>query len=295
MEPPQISIVIVTWNSADVVGPCLVSLEAHAPRRPWEAVVVDNASTDDTVALTRTSAPWAHVVANSTNRGLAAAINQGLVASRGEYLIVANPDVRLHEAAIDALCDLLDRRPEAAFAIPQLMQKDGQDQVSVGSLPRLREALGGSLVGRNDRAAGFWWRSWKHDEEFPIAHGQEACFAVRRQAAAHVGALNEAYPLDWEGIDWSARAREAGWEIWFCPRARITHLGGASIRKAPARWIVQSHVGMYQYFKARTRPAVRPFLWASIVARALVKLLAHSAGMSSYDRAHRRARLSKAR
>lgn len=282
---------IVTWNSADIVLPCLHSLEQHPPSSAWEAIVVDNGSRDNTAEAIRTQTPWANIIANARNRGLASAINQGLMASSGEVVVISNPDVLFHDGAIDALCDVLDRRPRAAFAIPQLVQEDGHLQASVGNLPRLREALWGSLFTRSAEG-GFWWRSWKHDEELAIEHGQEACYAVRRDAVADVGPLDEGYPLDWEGIEWSARMRDAGWEIWFCPRARITHLGGASIRKAQARWIVQSHWGMYRYFKPRNRLLLRPVLWLAVAARATAKLGVHIAGHAGYDRAHRRSRLS---
>ena len=120
-----------------------------------------------------------------------------------------------------------------------------------------------------------------------IGRGHEAAYAVRRAAVEEVGLQDEGFRLDWEGIDWTARFRDAGWEVWLCPAASVVHLGGASIRQVPFRWVVSSHRGMYRYF-AKRRPAYwRPALALAIGARAVVKLAATAGGMAMYERGHR--------
>ena len=135
--------------------------------------------------------------------------------------------------------------------------------------------------------AGFWWDGWAHDVERPIGRGHEAAYLVRRSAAEAVGDQDERFPLDWEGIDWTDRFREAGWQVWLCPDAEVVHLGGASIRQVPFRWVVSSHRGMYRYF-AKRRPAYwRPALAVVIGGRAAVKLAATAVGVAMYERGHR--------
>ena len=110
---------------------------------------------------------------------------------------------------------------------------------------------------------------------------------MRRAAVDDVGPQDEAFRLDWEGIDWTARFRDAGWEVWLCPAAEVVHLGGASIRQVPFRWVVSSHLGMYRYF-AKRRPAYwRPILAVVIGGRAAVKLAATAGGLAMYERGHR--------
>jgi len=111
----------------------------------------------------------------------------------------------------------------------------------------------------------------------------------RRAAVEEIGLQDEDFFLDWEGIDWAARAQEAGWEVWFCPRAEVTHSGGASIRQAEARWVVASHRGIYRYFRKRMPAAARPLLASALATRAAVKLGAVWAGARMYERAHRTA------
>ena len=264
--------------------------------------MVDNGSADGSVAAVRRYQPHVRVVVNGRNRGLPAANNQGIAAARGATLLICNPDVVFQAGAAAALVQLLERRPMAGIAVPRLHYPDGGLQTSAGDLPTLGEALlgrqaqrwhrrDGSTAGQSDHGeeppGGFWWDGWAHDEERRIGRGHEAAYAVRRSAADQVGPQDEAFRLDWEGIDWTARFRDAGWEVWLCPAAKVVHLGGASIRQVPFRWVVWSHRGMYRYFAKRRPWYWRPALAAVIGVRAMAKGAATAAGVAMYERAHR--------
>ena len=284
MTPVDVSIVIVNWNSGDHLAGCLRSLLENPPSRPWTVVVIDNASSDGSVEGAKKVMPRATFVHNAENRGLAAANNQGMVAVAAPVVVLSNPDVTFAPGALDALCDLLDRHPKAALAVPQLLQSNGSRQVSAMRLPTTGEALVPTL---RRRALN---KTAPHDREVRIGHGADACFAVRRSAAAAVGALDERFPLDWEAIEWSRRFARAGWEAWFTPAARVTHAGGVSVRQVPYRWIARSHVGMYRYLVG-DRPWLAPVAAPVVAARAAVKAAATAAGAARYDSAHERARL----
>jgi GT2 family glycosyltransferase len=284
--PPAISIVIVTWNSRDRVVELLHSLAANPPKRTYEVIVVDNASRDGTVEAVKVVAPEVIVVANRINRGLPAANNQGMLAARGDFIVISNPDVVYQAGAVDALIGLLERRPEAGFAFARLHHPDGTLQTCTGDLPTVREALTGKaarLHRPDGRPQGFWWHGWEHNEEVPIGHGGESCYATRRSTVAAIGLQDERFRLDWEGIEWVARGAELGWASWFCPAAQVVHVGGASIRQTPLRWIVWTHLGMYRYLKPRTPLVTRPLLAAIISVRAVAKLLKTLGGGRSYD------------
>lgn len=321
--PCQVSVIIVNWNARDALLGCLQSLATYPPvglgtgrptgadpppagadplagaeppragaeGRTWEIIVVDNGSVDGSVDAVRSRYPHVRVIANPNNRGLPAANNQGIALASGAALLICNPDVVFQPGAAAALVGLLARHPRAGIVIPRLRYPDGGLQTSAGDLPTLGEALKGRQAQRQRRAtglpAGFWWDGWAHDEERPIGRGHEAAYVVRRAAADEVGPQDERFRLDWEGIDWTARFHDAGWEIWLCPDAEVVHLGGASIRQVPFRWVVSSHRGMYRYF-AKRRPAYwRPALAAMIGGRAAVKLAATAGGLAMYERAHR--------
>jgi GT2 family glycosyltransferase len=295
---PAISVVIVNWNAGDAIIECLHSLADNAPSVPWEAVVVDNASDDGSPAAVRSAAPWARLIENAENVGLAVANNQGMAATTGDTILISNPDVIYRAGAVDALFDLLQRRPRAAFAFARLLHPDGTVQTCAGDLPRLSDALLGRQVARwrsrAQKASGFWWDGWAHDEERPIGHGGEACYLVRRAALADIGPQDPRYRLDWEGFDWSERAWAAGWECWFCPTAEVVHTGGVSIRQETSRWIVRSHRGMYRYFADRRPAWTRPLLGAAFGARAGLKLMAAATGAPLHELALRGRRLNRA-
>ena len=287
MTGADLSVVIVNWNSGGHLAACLRSLADHRPTRSWSAVVVDNGSTDGSMAEAEAVAPWATYVRNSANRGLAAANNQGMIAAAARYTVFANPDVTFERGSIDALSDLLDRRPLAALAVPQLVQDDGSLQVSAAKLPTFFETMVPRMRQRSR------WGDLPHDREVRIGHGTDACFAVRRSAVSAVGGLDERYPLDWEAIDWSRRFARAGWEVWFSPAARVRHAGGVSVRQVPYRWIAQSHVGMYRYLVA-DRHWLAPVVAVLTAARAAVKAAATAMGSAQYDTARAKARLPPA-
>ena len=278
----SVGVVVVNWNSGGHLGRMLASLQEHPPAEPIDVVVVDNGSTDGSAEQAAAAHPWARLIRNPANRGLAAANNQGLAATAGPYVLIANPDVELAPGALDALVGCMERHDRAAVAVPRLVSPDGSPQTSAGELPTLAQAL----VGR--RARGLWRDGWDHAEERPIGRGAEACYLVRRRAIEEVGPQDERYRLDWEGIDWTQRLTAAGWEVWLAPGAVVTHAGGASIAGARLRWVVESHRGMYRYFADRRPAALRPVLAAVIGLRALAKGAGVVAGLPLYRWAHDR-------
>lgn len=292
--PAELTAVVVGWNSGEALLGALRSLAEHPPAVPWDAVLVDNASADGSADRVAAELPWVRVIRNPTNRGLASANNQGIAASSGPWVLICNPDIVVGPGALDALLAVMDRHPRAAFVVAKLVRPDGSLQTSAGDLPTLGEALLGRQVqqrrggARVDDGAphGFWWDGWAHDEERPIGHGMEACFLVRRTALADIGLQDEGFPLDWEGIDWSARAADAGWEVWFCPAAEVVHLGGVSLRQAQAAWVVRSHRGMYRYFAKRRSAAWRPLLAAAFAGRAGLKLVGLTLHLADYRASH---------
>lgn len=289
MSAPELSAVIVTWNSAGVVGECLRTLRRAATGIDLEVTVVDNASRDATLDEVRRAAPEARVVLNSTNRGLPAANNQGLAASRAPYVLICNPDVVFEEGSVAAMADLLDRRPAAGWVVPRLIYEDGTTQTSAGDLPSLREALAGRQRSRRHepgRPCGYWWDGWEPVER-RIGRSHEAAYVVRRAAVDQVGRQDERYVLDWEGTDWAERFQRAGWELWITPEARVVHLGGTSIRTVPFRWVASQHRGMYMYFSDRMAPPWRPLLAAAIGGRAALKMGLVATGLPMYQWAHR--------
>ena len=282
-----VSVVIVNWNSGSDLSECLASLARNPPSAAYEVIVVDNGSTDGSVDLARAVVGAAQTTyqLNRSNRGLAGANNQGLLRASGEVVVLSNPDVRFRSGAVDALVQALQRHERAAAVEPKVLLTDGSVQSTAGDLPSLLEGLVGRQAQRRRGARdGFCWDGWSYDEEVPVGRVGDVCYAVRRRSVAEVGLFDERFPLDWEGIDWSARAADLGWEHWFVPSAVVDHRHGGSTRKARrTRWVLQTHHGMYRYF-ANRKPYLRPFLAVAFGARALGKLAIIKLGYPMYER-----------
>ena len=131
----KLSIIIVGWNVEFDLVQCLTSLRENRPSNPFETIVVDNNSSDDTVAVVKEKFPEVTVIANQYNRGFAAANNQGIEISSGEYVLLLNPDTIVHPKALDILVKLLDEHPDVGACGSKLLNDDGTVQASVRRFP----------------------------------------------------------------------------------------------------------------------------------------------------------------
>jgi GT2 family glycosyltransferase len=225
----DVGIVIVTYNSAAEIGACLEAALASGA----EVLVVDNASTDGTVAeVTRRGA---RLIANSVNRGFAAAVNQGFSALKQQCILLLNPDAIL-QTSLEPL-RLACALPRAAGAGGFLLDRAGQPQTGfmVRQLPRpidlilealvLNRILPGNPVNRRYRAMGLDYR-----EEQVVGQPAGAFLIVRRDVWNELGGFDESFhPLWFEDVDFCRRAADRGYYFYFEPKAVAKHTGAHSI------------------------------------------------------------------
>ena len=263
--PVELSVVIVTWNSAAYIRPCLEALPGGT-RRPFECLVVDNASADGTAEIVRREYPWATPLEAGGNIGFAAANNLALRRARGWALLLLNPDTEVQPGALDALVDLLDRRPRAGAVGPLLLNADGGVQFSTYRLPSAAtlawEYFLRDLRRPDDQRAGSYARA-EYGREREVEGLLGACFLVRRAAMEQVGLLDERYRMYCEEVDWGIRLRRAGWQLWFTPAARVLHHGGRSAALAPARTFLELQRSRFRLYR-RWYPAPRRTLLQAV-------------------------------
>ena len=132
----DITVIIVSWNVAGVLKDCLDSLARDRGVLRLEVLVVDNASSDNTLEMLRTGYPWVQVIANRENRGFARANNQGIALARGRLVLLLNPDTILSEGALRTLSDFLMNHPAAGAIGPNLRHPSGKPDS--GSAPHLQ-------------------------------------------------------------------------------------------------------------------------------------------------------------
>ena len=239
----KLSIIIVGWNVEFDLVQCLTSLRENRPSNPFETIVVDNNSSDDTVAVVKEKFPEVTVIANQYNRGFAAANNQGIEISSGEYVLLLNPDTIVHPKALDILVKLLDEHPDVGACGSKLLNDDGTVQASVRRFPTFRGVLYSHTVCRVLGLFRRQYREWMmkdfgYDRQTDVDQLMGAALMVRRSAIDQVGLLDSDFFMYFEEVDWCYRIKRAGWRLVFLPESVITHLGGRSSSQVPLKRIM---------------------------------------------------------
>lgn len=275
--PPDLSVIIVNWNTRDLLARCLETALAEAGGLTLELIVVDNASSDDSAAMVRARFPQAQLIANSANVGFARANNQGARCATGRYLLLLNSDAFPEPGALPALAALADAQPRAGLIGAQLRNADGSFQASHTPFPTLgREFLILSGLGRLFFGPHFPSRG--PDEARgpqPVDYVEGACMLVRPDAYAAVGGLDEGYFMYAEDVDLCHALRRAGWQVWYHPGARLVHLGSASSRTRRPEREGDLYVSRVRFFRRAYGPLAADLLKVQILAFAAVKALVH--------------------
>ncbi len=229
MTTPVLSVIILNWNTCDLLRDCLRSLTPFPP--DWELLVVDNASTDNSVAIVQAEFPYARLIVNTENRGFTGGNNQGIAASTGCYILLLNSDTLVKPAALAELVHFMDEHPEAGAVGPRLLCPDGTPQpYAFGGDPTplylLRRGLMHLVAHRP-------LHDWGTERLQSVDWVSGACLLVRRAAIEQVGLLDENMFMYFEDNDWCLRLRKAGWKVFYNPQVGIIHLGGQSLKKNP--------------------------------------------------------------
>jgi hypothetical protein len=224
-----LSAIVVSYNTRDMTLDCLRSLHAALEGIDSEIIVVDNASTDGSVAAIREQFPAARLIARESNAGFGAANNEAMRLARGQFFLLLNSDAFPEKTAISTLLAFARGNPRAGILGPRLSNADGSLQVSCHPFPTPLFAW------RENLWLTRGYSRWPHDSVRPVDFLIGACLLVRREACREVGGFDETFFMYSEEADWQRRMRDAGWERVFVPDARVTHLGGASGAKEEAR------------------------------------------------------------
>lgn len=264
------TVVVVTFNSADVVAALLGSLPAGMGSTGWTLVVVDNGSRDGTAELVEQLAPAAVVVRADRNGGYAAGINLGVAqVPDGGAVLVLNPDVRLAPGCVPELLAAL-ARTGAGIVVPRLDDAHGELISSRRREPTLRRALADTVLGaeRAGRIADLGEvisdpADYAHEVATDWAEGSTQL--VSAQCWAAVGPWDESYFLYSEETDFALRARDAGYPTYFVPTARAVHLEGGSAGN-PALWRLLV-VNRLRLYGRRHGTAATACFWAVLVVR----------------------------
>jgi len=251
---PDVSIVIVTWNAKRYVLECLESLYAHPSSRVMEIIVVDNDSSDGTQEAIRAEFPRVRLIQNQANVGFAKGNNTGMAAAKGRYLCLVNSDVVVPAGCIDTMLNYLEENPRVGLLGPKMLAPGGSIGLSVKNFPTLWNtfccALGlHSMFPDSHVFGGFEPHSFCYSNSADVEVVSGWFWAVRREAMAEVGALDERFFMYGEDMDWCRRFQKAGWRVVYCSEAEALHYGAASSSRTPARFYVEMYRANVQYFR----------------------------------------------
>jgi hypothetical protein len=248
--PPQVTIVIVSYNTRDDLLRCLGSL-SHISS-PIEVVVVDNASEDGSAEAAREAFPTAQVIASPANEGYSKANNRGVRATRAPFVLLLNSDTEVRPRAVETLVEVLRTRPEVGVVGPRTVDSLGSIQVSSGpDLTPLAEWKQRRLVRgveRGDRGA-LAFAGTRYSREHEPAWVSGACLLTRRAQLEALGGLDEAFFLYEEDVDLCVRIGRLGFRVLFTPAAEVLHHRGRSMARNPARARFEYHRSHLIYYR----------------------------------------------
>jgi GT2 family glycosyltransferase len=253
-DKPLVSVVIVSYNVREHLLDALRALYA-SNNVSIEAAVVDNASADGSVDAVEAQFPQTTVVRNDSNVGFGKASNCGLTRSRGEFVLLLNPDVMVAQDCVRTLADFLIANPTAGAAGPRLTRPDGTlDLAARRGFPTPRAAfyrltLLSRLFPKSRRFNRYNVGYLPDDQVHEIDAGTAACLMLRRSAIEQVGPFDPDYFMYGEDLDLCFRLKQAGWKIFYVPAAVATHVKGASSRQATSAMLREFHRSMWIFHR----------------------------------------------
>jgi hypothetical protein len=238
MQNVCLSIIIVSYNTKDVIRNCLSSIYQNHPELPFEIIVVDNNSLDESQKVLEREFPDVILITNSENVGFARANNQGIEISKGKYILILNPDTVLFPGALDRMLAYMEKNPDIGAITPKIWLDERKTLQSCILHPF---TIGNyifvhSPLGRVFRHNCVLKKLWKKDIEIWLAKDPlevdciaGTCIMVRREVLKNVGLLDENFFMFFEDVDWCLRMKEAGWSLFLLPEAEIMHIAHQSI------------------------------------------------------------------
>jgi GT2 family glycosyltransferase len=294
---PDISILIVTYNSAKTIVACVDSVLSDLPGLKGEIIIVDNQSSDATPQLLGKMArdsTTVSVILNKHNRGFAVGNNQALEASSGTFVFILNPDTVIHPGTLQGLIQKLKTEPQVAVTAPRMQFPDGRIQYTCRRFPGHLDVLYHSLGLAQIFPMSQRFNAWKmgdfdHLSAREVDQPAGAALMIRGHVLRELEGFDPNFPMFFNDVDLCKRIKDAGYEIWFLPEVIVDHEGGASVKQVKLKMTISSHVSFFRYFEKHfTRLHQQPFnfmvgilLYLSLIPRLLFLLIAGNATTKS--------------
>ena len=219
----KVSIIIVNYNSKDMLSECLSSIRNNEISVSLEVIVVDNGSIDNSVNKARKLFPEIMVIENATNLGYAKAVNTGIISASGKYLFLINTDIILGNKTIDRMVQFMEKHATVGILSPQLMHPDGRLQNSYYLFP--------SAVSIFINRSFAHKKGQKKQDHWCVDGVVGAAMMIRKEALKDIGLFDERFFFFFEETDLCKRAHSGGWDVVVLPSVKVTHLQGKTASK----------------------------------------------------------------
>ncbi|MBN1474646.1 MAG: glycosyltransferase family 2 protein [Syntrophaceae bacterium] len=244
----DISVIIVNWNTKELLGKCLASVYDTINLCDFEVIVVDNSSSDGSAEMLAQNFPQVITIKNKENRGFGAANNQAFAIMKSKYALLINTDAVLTPGAVNKLWSFAKTQPRAAIVCGQLLNADGSKQNSVASFPTLLTLATNISLLEYLFPKKYPSKRYEHKEPIEVDSAIGACMLIRKQALDEVGFFDERYFFFFEETDLAYAMRHKGWKIYHVPDAFIYHLQGQSIG-GNAKSRIEFYRSRYQFLQ----------------------------------------------
>ena len=295
MQRKDISIIIVNYNTGRFLINCLQSIYNHQPMSSFEVIIIDNNSTDNSIASVIADFPQVNLIRNKQNFGFAKANNQGLEIAQGNYYVLLNPDTLVLPGSIDLMIEFMEKDKKIGILGPKLMDQDYKFQDSCKKFPsRIGEFLQNTFLDkilpvflRYKLSDDYLTRDWPL--EVNLVTG--ACLVIKKSVIDDIGSFDTNFFLYYEEVDLCYRAQKSGWKIFFFPEAKVIHYGGKSTEKNLTASLTEAFNSkiyfLKKHYKAEDIASIRKFSLLGAKIRYLIWSIASVTGFNKNEAINR--------
>lgn len=250
----DVSIIIVNWNTRQLLLDCIESLIKQTLKYQFEIIVIDNASVDESVSSVKKNYPDVKIVVNDKNEGFARANNIGIRNSRGRYVLLSNTDIKVLDRAVDRMVDYMDSHTDVGSLLPKCIDKNQNLRFCCRELPSLRNLFCEALFLHKIFPKVKKLRGRAYPENYYLHSGSAGtmpcCFMIiNRKTIDEIGTLDEKYFFYGEDIEWCKRNHQFGWKVIYFSEATVIHYGGSSTKNASSRFHIEKIKATLRYWR----------------------------------------------
>lgn len=287
---PALSIIIVNWNTRDLLAQCLESVAENVgtwEQGSVETFVVDNASSDGSAAMVRERFPWVHLIENRENVGFARANNQAIRQGFGKVVLLLNSDAMLTPGAAQAMIEFMESCPAAGICSVRIAFPDGHPQFCYGNFPSLWSEFK-SLFGMHRWDLSIWECL---NEPMLVDWVSGACLMIRREVLDEIGLLDENIFMFGEEVDLCFRAHQVNWEAYLVPSPPVIHVRAGSASSNSSKRMLALYSGKQYYARKHLGRYQAAVIRIMMLVSAVLKLVGYSLLAIIYSRFRVRQRL----